>query len=201
MNDLHKKQVEGQDVLSQINKSKQILCEMHKQIMEGVNIRSRNPTFIEEERSALYQVAKEKHNEQSRFISNITLPDNQVTQTTSQYIKEAERYFSHLYKLEDYLLQAQDALLRHVTTKIEESSSAIDGEITPIKLEFVIKMSSSNSAPGPDGLDYNFYKTHWKLLKDPLLAMMNQIINENTLCHSFNDGIIILIPKTILRKQ
>ena len=57
-------------------------------------------------------------------------------------------------------------------------------------------MSSSNSAPGPDGLDYNFYKTHWKLLKDPLLAMMNQIINENTLCQSFNDGIIILIPKT-----
>ena len=53
----------------------------------------------------------------------------------------------------------------------------LEVDISPEELEFVVKDSASNKAPGIDGLSYKFYKTTWGIIKDTFLLVLQCQLN------------------------
>ena len=59
----------------------------------------------------------------------------------------------------------------------------------------LFKRMKTGKSPGNDGLTVEFYRTFWKLLRDPLLRALREAINEGELSPSQKQSVIRLIPK------
>ncbi|KAJ4429350.1 hypothetical protein ANN_26355 [Periplaneta americana] len=98
--------------------------------------------------------------------------DASLEKATSDILKSVNRHLS---------LQQQQDLQSPITE--EEIRSALEG-------------APKNTAPGPDGLTYQVYKNHWRLIKEYLIELMNYILDTGSVIDGLSDGVVTLIPKT-----
>ncbi|KAJ4438158.1 hypothetical protein ANN_14097 [Periplaneta americana] len=68
--------------------------------------------------------------------------------------------------------------------------------ITEEEIRSALEGAPKNTAPGPDGLTYQVYKNHWRLVKEYLIELMNYILDTGSVIDGFSDGVVTLIPKT-----
>jgi hypothetical protein len=59
----------------------------------------------------------------------------------------------------------------------------------------IIKNNPPDKSPGTDGLNNEFYKEHWPLVKKYVIKSMNYGLDTGQLCLSQRRGVISLIPK------
>ncbi|KAK2652577.1 hypothetical protein Ddye_012433 [Dipteronia dyeriana] len=52
-----------------------------------------------------------------------------------------------------------------------------------------------NKAPGPDGLNLNFIKVNWEIVKGDLMNFFHAFYNDGSVIKDFNCNFIALIPK------
>ncbi|KAK1385467.1 hypothetical protein POM88_023202 [Heracleum sosnowskyi] len=76
-----------------------------------------------------------------------------------------------------------------------QDSYWLDREITEEELEFALKTSSNEKAPGPDGMIFGLVKVLWNRLKYPLLETIKEFSSSCRLPRGFNSSFITLIPK------
>ncbi|GKE05444.1 putative RNA-directed DNA polymerase, eukaryota, reverse transcriptase zinc-binding domain protein, partial [Tanacetum coccineum] len=73
------------------------------------------------------------------------------------------------------------------------------GLISPFSEEEVkaaVWSCSGSKSPGPDGMNFNFIKRHWELVKDDFMMCFKQFEQSGRLARGVNPSFIILVPKT-----
>lgn len=63
------------------------------------------------------------------------------------------------------------------------------------ELDDVIKKAPSNKSPGPDGLPFEFYRTFWEDIKEMILDVFKECMENGEMTDSMKQGLIVLIPK------
>ena len=56
-------------------------------------------------------------------------------------------------------------------------------------------MSDGNKAPGPNGFNMHFIKTHWNLIKEDVMKVFECFFSSDTFDNRMNASFIALIPK------
>ncbi|EEC12014.1 conserved hypothetical protein, partial [Ixodes scapularis] len=67
------------------------------------------------------------------------------------------------------------------------------------ELDAVVKNAKRDTAPGPDGLPYGFYKTFWPDLRLYFLRLVQSLFDNPVWPPSFTESFITLIPKPASR--
>jgi hypothetical protein len=65
------------------------------------------------------------------------------------------------------------------------------------ELEAVLRDTTTDTAPGPDGLHVLFYKKFWGLFKNEVLHILNGFALGTVEIARLNFGILSLIPKVL----
>ena len=86
----------------------------------------------------------------------------------------------------DYLDEVDKFLETYNLPKInQEESENLNRQITPNKIEAVIRKLTTNKCPGPDGFTGEFYQTFQEELTTLLLKLFHKIQEERRLLNSF----------------
>jgi hypothetical protein len=85
---------------------------------------------------------------------------------------------------------------RHQIPKLNQDEiNPLNSPITPKEIEAVIKSLPTKQSPGPDGFSAEFYQIFKEDLIPTLLKLFHKIETEGTLCNSFYEATVKLIPK------
>ncbi|KAJ4440715.1 hypothetical protein ANN_08863 [Periplaneta americana] len=173
------------------------ICEIHKKLMHGVMVRARVPTIHEEERCALYHLVKEKRKSRTKYIEQLRTAEGKIANTSKECIKEVEEFFTSLYAASPTSQKATADILKSVNRHLSlQQQQDLQSPITEEEIRLALEGAPKNTAPGPDGLTYQVYKNHWRLIKEYLIELMNYILDTDSVIDGFSDGVVTLIPKT-----
>jgi hypothetical protein len=78
------------------------------------------------------------------------------------------------------------------------SSTENEWLVRPFSLEELdagLKEMKNNTAPGPDGLSVEFFKTFWSYIREDIKEMLDKLHNGHLELWRLNYGVIILLPK------
>lgn len=177
-----------------IVKSKLMELEQNKLMFYKGTINSSN--MLEDEKLSLFQISDRIKKATSSYAASLRI-NGVLTSDVRLLKKSIFEYFSDNFKKQRDLDSNSENVLKHVKTFLSEEDRA--DLIKPIELselENVVKNSTKNSSPGPDGLTYTFYKKCFDLLKDDLLILFNNYLIQGEYPPAlFSEGIITLIPK------
>ena len=152
----------------------------------------------------------EEGEKSTRYFLNLLkrkAPDNfqillnsEGTEINSQELieKEIVDFYKRLY--EDYdRSKIKEASLDDDFFKLVSAVSDDDEEqvIAPVTIEELEKtlLSCSNSAPGPDGIPYSYYRALWRTMAPLIVDAWNFTIRTGKLCPSHKVSFLKLIPK------
>lgn len=119
-----------------------------------------------------------------------------ATDNLDRMVEIAKDHYSKLYESEAVNTMAQTALLAACPSL--ERDNSIDNAELPInaqEIEDVIKGTKGNTAPGPDGISWAFYKAFREELTQLLLDAYLDLVSYKTFPIDFAAGEIILIYK------
>ncbi|WOL01242.1 hypothetical protein Cni_G09958 [Canna indica] len=77
----------------------------------------------------------------------------------------------------------------------QQSLSLLSQPVTPQEIDKVILSSNSDKAPGVDGLNAEFYKSCWSIIKDDVIAAILEFFRTGKILNEVNITSITLIPK------
>jgi hypothetical protein len=69
----------------------------------------------------------------------------------------------------------------------------------PITLEEIhaaLQKGGRKKAPGSDGIGLEFYTTNWKIIKEDIAEILNQMFLQRSITQQQKHGIIICLPKS-----
>ncbi|KAJ4434226.1 hypothetical protein ANN_22774 [Periplaneta americana] len=167
LQELLMKQRAGQDVDAEIKNIKTKIVQIQEYIMDGIKIRSRTTSVADDERGSLYHLASEKSKGSNKYIHSLTSGDDGLITSTKDIMHQAEIHFTQLFATKQVNNDEQDKVLEYVTSSLsDEEASSLTQPITSEEILLALKTASSKSAPGPDGIGYNFIKYTGTLLKN-----------------------------------
>jgi exonuclease III len=71
----------------------------------------------------------------------------------------------------------------------------LNQDFTAAEVSYATHQLKGNAAPGPDGLNANFYHTYWDIIGGDIIDAALNILNHGGNPTSYNDTFICLIPK------
>ena len=77
----------------------------------------------------------------------------------------------------------------------QEETENLNGLITSMEIETIIRNLLANKSPGPDGFTAEFYQKFREELTPILLKLFQKIAEEGKLPTSFYEATITLVPK------
>lgn len=122
----------------------------------------------EEELCAVYHLVKEKQKGRIKYIDKLC-------------IKEVEEFFTSLYAAAPTSRKAITNILKSVNRHLSlQQQQDLQLPIAEEEIRSALEGAPKNTVPDPDGLTYQLYKTHWRLIKDYLLELMNYILDTGS---------------------
>jgi hypothetical protein len=105
-------------------------------------------------------------------------------------------FYRNLMGAEDpkLLSTIQDLWPAHQCVSDQENEDLMRS-FTVAELDFVLRDTKSDTAPGPDGLPVQFYKRFWPMLKSAVLQILNDFALGRVDFARLNFGFLSLIPK------
>lgn len=196
LNELFLKQKDGENVCNEMGivKSKLLEIEQRKMIFYRYTFKTSN--LIENEKLSTYQITSRiKNSTPSKLLS--LRSNERITSNTSELKSIIYNHFKNIFNKKPNSDTNDNFILRHIKTKLnDEDCASLSKPIELNELKNAIFDASNKSSPGPDGLNYDFYKTFFEILKTDMLNVFNSylILNEYP-PGTFSAGIISLIPK------
>ena len=68
--------------------------------------------------------------------------------------------------------------------------------ITPEEIHAALQIGGHNKSPGNDGIGLEFYTTNWKIIKEDIAEILNQMFLQRSITQQQKHGIIIFLPKS-----
>jgi hypothetical protein len=108
---------------------------------------------------------------------------------------------------EVFLNYFNDIFTSSTPTNIQASINVVANRVSPqmkeylsqnftaAEVSFATHQLKGNAAPGPDGLNANFYQSYWDIIGGEITQTALHILNNGGNPSSFNDTYICLIPK------
>ena len=120
---------------------------------------------------------------------------NQLTEP--QQIQERMReYYASLFQAGETDETAQDTLLSFWKARITpETRDILEAPLTLQEVTDAINDAPLNKAPGPDGISYEFYKSHTNKVAPKLLALFNDCWSGGNVPEDFRESHIVMLPK------
>ncbi|KAI0522497.1 hypothetical protein KFK09_004876 [Dendrobium nobile] len=72
----------------------------------------------------------------------------------------------------------------------------LEVEITEQEVRQAVFSMGNNRAPGMDGITSSFLKFYWEIIKCEVTRAIIHFFCTNTMCESWKDTLVVLIPKT-----
>jgi hypothetical protein len=106
-----------------------------------------------------------------------------------------------------FLQYFQEIFTSSNPTNIQESTNIVANKVSPqmkdylnqeftaAEVSYATHQLKGNAAPGPDGLNANFYHTYWDIIGGDITAAALQVLNHGGNLTPYNDSFICLIPK------
>ncbi|KAJ4447535.1 hypothetical protein ANN_09542 [Periplaneta americana] len=161
--------------------------------------RKRGPCPDDTRRRALCAIppGKKKRKSRIKYIEQLRTAEGKIANTSKECIKEVEEFFTSLYAASPTSQKATADILKSVNRHLSlQQQQDLQSPITEEEIRLALEGAPKNTAPGPDGLTYQVYKNHWRLIKEYLIELMNYILDTGSVIDGFSDGVVTLIPKT-----
>ena len=117
--------------------------------------------------------------------------------SSGEIIKEVHRYYRSLYKETkeiDEITKATQGYARNLTFS-EQDKAKTEEELTETELSAALQTMKNGSAPGPDGIPVEFYKTFWPDVKFLFMNSLHYSHTVGILSPTQRHGTISLIHK------
>ena len=154
--------------------------------------------WIEEgEKSSKYFFGLEKQNYRKKTMNKIQI--NNQTIYDKEVIKEEQyKFYSKLYSssLRDHE-EISNTFFNSTSTKHLDDKDSLKGNnpVTQMELNETMLTFKTGKTPGNDGLPYEFYKTFWEVIIDPLFECYEEAIRIGQLSSSQMQAVVTLIEK------
>ena len=174
----------------------QELQELNDGQNKGAQIRSRIKLAEEYETPNQYFFLAEKQRGERKCIKSLKVGENTLN-TTAEIQARITQTYSDIYSRHEYNPELAEDLLQHIPNRLEgETLDILTRPITKKEVTEAIKSCNGNSAPGLDGLPYEFYQTFHGVLSDDLVEVFNHCLFEaESLTDTMRKAVITLIPK------
>ena len=153
--------------------------QQHKDIVyreiQGHQIRTKgHPTYEINEPDIEFYAKLEKRSVQRNMITELQDKNGQTQTENEKLIEIVEDYYTKLYTPSRVDIIKQQQLLRNVDKTISaRDKQFLDAPITAQELEQTVRQLHDNKSPGYDGINAEFYKAFWYLIKDKYLEYIN----------------------------
>src|SRR3954468_3017189 len=172
------------------------LREASVKAFHGLRTRARSRWFEEGERSSSYFHRLIATRRSASRLRNLRSSSGMVVTSISDISLTCTSFYKALYAHYPTDQVASSSLLSTVSSSIsQESAATLDKDITTAEVEEAISSSASGSAPGPDGLPFEFYKQFSKELAPFLALLFNEAFSSGSLPLSFPQSRISLLYK------
>ena len=193
----------GMDGFDEALEIKHRINDVNQQEMEGVKVRSRFQENIEKERGSLYHLAREKKNGKRNNLEVLKIDGNNVTDQ-AKIQEKVLGYYEQLFngkldRKEDFVMDVDklpELLNDNLGKLTDEDKEMFCQPFSMEELECVIKNLPNNKSPGLDGLNNEFYKAVFPLIKNEYLAVQNLYQQEGKVSNEMRKGVTRLLPKT-----
>jgi hypothetical protein len=128
-------------------------------------------------------------------LTNIeTLVTDAGTITDNDMIKtEISSFYKHLYE-EGGTPVIEDSFFQNIDKIDTNRSELLTKQLTKEEIFNVLK-TCKDSAPGPDGIPYSYYRKFWHICGDLIMQMWKESLEIKTLLPSHRSSTLRLLPK------
>lgn len=188
----------GLDVRAEIAIVKSRLMEMECQRLQYLGNKLSGTSLIENEKMNIFHVSNQVH--RLSASSSFKLLDNGALTDDQDRLKAIiQGFYSNCFMNDP--LQADEGVVAEALGSVSKTLSVEQANqmLRPIsedELKSTSLAAAKKKSPGPDGLSYEFYLTHFDIVKEDLLKLFNGYLDGSLKPpKEFSAGIITLIPK------
>src|SRR6185312_517007 len=186
---------------SLISRLQAILSKLHEKSQISLILRSRIKWYEQGETSSSYFFKRFHSTQTSMSIDSLYIPSSSpdlpeiLSNDSKDILQHAKNYFTSLWSSPPSL-PSSTPLTTYIPTLSQPAISSLDSPITPQELFDTIKQKKDNSAPGPDGIPYKFYKLFPIHISNILLPIFSMISSgSHPPPYSWSQTITTLIHK------
>lgn len=136
------------------------------------------------------KAGREGDNEMRELVS----PTRGRQVTTEGMISVAEDFYGELYKGKGIDGGRREELLGALGKRVE-NPEALGERIQWEEVEGAVKGLNKNRTPGPDGIPADFYIKFWELLKEDVVQICRETLEEGQVPDDMQEGLVTLIYK------
>jgi hypothetical protein len=183
------------------NNTKTELDELIAERTRGAALRSRAEWHEEGNKASKLFLNLEKSRGNSKTIKKLKSETGEIITDQNEILKMESKFYKDLFKSKaqnkDHQTRKEEEKLFNTTgDKIkDEHHELLTKPIEEKEIWNIIKNNPADKSPGTDGLNNEFYREHWPLIKEYVINSMNYGLDTGQLCLSQRRGVISLIPK------
>jgi exonuclease III len=150
--------------------------------------------FFEGEKASKYFLNLLNKRRGQQVIEKLITDRGEITEG-AEIDEEINNFYKELYERGDNIINHTDGLFYENVTKV---NAEIAERVTlPLSKDEIYEtlLTCKDSAPGPDGIPYSYYKQYWSLFGDTLAQSWSEALQTGTLPESHNNSILRLLPK------
>jgi hypothetical protein len=167
-----------------------ILEERSKKLAE----KSKTKWFYEGEKSNKYFLNLLRQRRNQTDIVKLKTLDGEVMEG-DKINKEVTNFYRNLYENGSIKEPEIDENYFELVNKVNESEANKVVEIITKEELYNVLQTCNDSAPGPDGIPYSYYKHFWKFFGDTLVQTWQESIMKGSLPASHTTSMLRLLPK------
>ena len=191
--------VEKEYLTKKLSHKQELYEDLREIRMQGHQVRSRSEIMASWEKPSKYFLSLEKKNYINKTITELKIENDETITNPVQILEAQKNFYQSLFsskktiKIENSFYEQY---LYNLPKLSERTRDAMDMPFTLEELEYVIKKSKLNKAPGPDGYTNEFFKFFKNELIVWLFRAYLESFQTGELSQSVTNGTITCIPKS-----
>ena len=180
-------------------KSKQELCNLREEKLQGFLVRSRANIIENGEKPSQYFCSLESNNYTRKIINVIEKENGEMITNQKEILNETCKYYENLYASKENSQNDINLNVHMQNINIPklngDEASNLEGMLTLKEAGQTLKNMKNNKSPGTSGFSADFFKAFWKQLGTFVVRAINFGLLQGELSITQQRGLIVCIPK------